>query len=329
MEQLITMIKTNLNENEETKSFSFPTYLFLFYVGENNFTLEKFFSLSEHFQVIKKELGNEIFDKYYQKFMIFKKINEGEFTELNEISYLDNLNLLDEDKNTPLIKAIKSEKELLIRKIMDLECNAGQINHLGETALMWLITLGFEDLSLILLEKYGNNLNLNQVDNTGDSALFLSIDRGFDKITDKLLDYDLDLTITDKENNSALIRLIGMKKFNLASKILEKSDKINLGLVNHKKDTALIWCCYHKQHKMALELLKHGIKCNLGNPDEHFRTALMYACQNNMINVALEILKYPEEANLKQIDIEGKTALYYAIENEMEIIVNDIKKYLF
>ncbi|XP_059168436.1 putative ankyrin repeat protein RF_0381 [Physella acuta] len=108
---------------------------------------------------------------------IIKVIQYNKYINLiNQIlDHHPDVNIVDNDCNTPLMLAVQNQSVEIITRILSCTHDVNNKNNLGKTALMLAVEKKSLENVKLLLSKY--NVNVNDVDNNGNSALMLAIKR--------------------------------------------------------------------------------------------------------------------------------------------------------
>ena len=171
--------------------------------------------------------------------------------------------------------------DLGLRILETGKANVGQINALGNTALLLACGRQNETLALEIL-KQGRKANLKQMNNSGYTALSYAIIKGLPKVVRMILELDPACASgLDKDHN-----------------------------------TPLIYASYHKQEAIGLMLLG----TNQARP-EHINkagaTALLLSCGQGLSALAKAIFMTGQSSPGVADPIYGRTALMLAIDRGM------------
>lgn len=221
-------------------------------------------------------------------------------------------------------------------KLLENTNNLNCVDEEKETYLMYLIKNKKEGDILNFLHIFPTELNINLINNYNESALFFAIKSNNPKIIEELLKYSgINVDIQDNIKYTPLMRLIkniqfsNIIKHKLVKKILRCTQNINLK--NIYNETALMIACKMNSALCIMAIISHP-QINLNLQDStHGDTALMLLIKNTNIEVAekiiliTKILEFPQEINLK--NIYGETALGLAKERYMENVVELLQKH--
>ncbi|MCV6606818.1 MAG: ankyrin repeat domain-containing protein [Campylobacterales bacterium] len=171
-----------------------------------------------------------------------------------------NLNVLDDDGNSPLHYSIINQNEDMVATLVENgKVNLNLQNKKGETALFIVTSLGNEDLVEYLLE---NKANPNLQTKNGKTPLLVALENKKRDLAEELYENKARSNVKDSENNTPLIFAIENRYFDLAEDFIEES--LNINVVRSKdKMTALGFAVKYQEEDLVEELLEKKANPNL------------------------------------------------------------------
>jgi ankyrin repeat protein len=234
-----------------------------------------------------------------------------------------NLNLTDSEGKTPLILAIKQERDAIALALLESgKIIPESINYLsssGETALLVAGSCSNQEKKIVLqskLKECGADINLGLVPHGHITPLIKLIDEKDEKfeslVVEALKDPNIDVNVgTSRGGDTLLMMAIRNNLPEIITAILEKSLSQNtLNRLNQAGETALTLAIKSNNHALIKKLLDLGADPNR-RQHQGCETNLMLAIGLGCTTTTL--LTSPKiDLNLKQAD--DKTALMLAIE---------------
>ena len=259
------------------------------------------------------------------KFLLLANVNPNEKNDEDEL---------------PLIIACKYPSEEIIINLLDRGARVNERAKYGITPLMSAAALGTGRIVNILLE-YGANPNLQ--DDGGRTALMHAVENLNYDTASVLLDLrKLDLTLTDKKDNTAFMYAVNGRDANMLVLFLQKG--VNIGDKDKGAQKLFIKSIKNKDFVTANLLLGYGLTLDKDNNDgvknlikavksddvesatlllraginpdvkDALRTpVLTYAVKKGNLKMAEALLSHRANPNIK--DVRGTVPLTYAINN--------------
>lgn len=235
--------------------------------------------------------------------MIAVKNNNYDIVQLL-INAGTNLDIQDENENTALIIALQNK----YTNIVPLLIEAGSdVNIEGDLAILFLVINNGLDIDLIrtIIEK---GADLNAQGDNGQTPIMLSLSKNLLDITLLLLEYTMDMSIRDEDNNTALLTAVLDKdiQVNIVSKLLNQSSDVNA--INTSKQTALHIASKRGRLDVVEVLLAAGAEKTVR--DNNGRTPLLLAALHGHRSIVSYLMTLNAEPNKK--DYAGNNALMLA-----------------
>lgn len=213
----------------------------------------------------------------------------------------ENVNITSEDKLFVLIAAddLEGIKELLQKESPGLNSLSAE----GETPLTLAASQGSKEIVLLLL----NNLaNRNQKNRRGSTPLLVALDKQRHQTAMTLLLWDADISITDAQNENALIKVSKQDNIELFRKILS-IDKHPEQAVDAEGNGILHWAIMNR-NKDILELVQN-FQLDIQQENEKGETPLSLALKSRNQGL-IEALIAPYQ--IEDIQYQGGSLLHYA-----------------
>ena len=149
-----------------------------------------------------------------------------------------NLNLANQEGDTPLTLAAKHNKSTSVEILLQHGADASHKNHAEMTAFLSAVQHGASESAAILL-KEGDEQQLHQQDAQGNNALHVLVDayinprmlsdrNKFTRTLALLVEHGLDINSTDAQGNSILHKVNKASKAELVNAILARGGNIDL-----------------------------------------------------------------------------------------------------
>ncbi len=196
----------------------------------------------------------------------------------------------------------------------NIELRIEQANSNGDTALIFSIFVLNEDLSIKLFNMFKERCNLCQLNKANESALSFAVRSKFYKLTNLILDSDIQdvgQNSLGERNLTPLISAIMNNKEDIALKILNRTNII-LEVENSNGETALYLAVKNKMSSLVLRLLELGAEFDYEYDGE---SPFMIACKNRMENVALKMYELKRDLYWFENDNFDKSSVYWICKN--------------
>jgi len=248
------------------------------------------------------------------------------------------------DEKTALINAIKSNELEIVKLLVDNRANINMKAN-GSTPLIQAIITSrgsrrVRDITTsksrmtrdITIVQYllDNGADVNYGDSSGNTAIMIAIKEKYFDIVDLLLDYKADISLTNDNQETALV-MFDFSFFGSIKDIIKKlkdmiskSIKIGMDINACDKDGMSILMKYANTSYSLTELLINN-KANVNAQDNSGQSVLMYALKsthkNRGIIPSIIQLLVDNGANIHHKTKEGKTALMLASYNHSYEVV--------
>ena len=295
---------------------------------ESIFELFKTYSLLTD-QSKKNSLMQQIMNKIYNT-QVETSLDEDGNTPLikaielkltNFAFALINLNNKDisnanKDGNTALIYSINNNLPYISLAIIATgKSNSEQVNKDGNTALIIACQKQLKDVALEII-KTGNS-KPDQVNNAFETALIVACTSDdFEDVAIAIIKTgNSNSEYVDNNGETALIYLCSNEVTDVTLELI-KTGKSNPEHINKDEETALLIACGNKLEDVAIALISTG-KSLPGHSDKNNTTPLIYACSHKLSDVAFKLLE-TEESKPEQVDNDKDTALINACSRGMQ-----------
>ena len=235
------------------------------------------------------------------------------------IDYLNKSEALDIDELNRLkvlCDAIESEDVALVKRLLEIGCNAKIMNEIKQTPLHLASEEGNFQIINLLLDF---NAESNAEDIFQETALHKALRNGHFSIVD-LLVTKAALPIESKIHKACIEGNV-----EVALTLLNKGIPVNVDEINQNK--TLIEAVISQNVTIVRELLKLNVDVNIQDKDG--QTPLHEAAGRGSITIIEELLKHSAKVNL--LDSYGESALYEAIWSQMyqiaELLIKHGAKY--
>jgi serine/threonine-protein phosphatase 6 regulatory ankyrin repeat subunit B len=205
-----------------------------------------------------------------------------------------NIDLPSNAGTTPLHEAIGQSNLSMVKTLINLGANVNKtdnngINSLGATIARDVPPSQIGDtISIIelLMQKYGNNNGAQNTQNiNGKTPFFLACGRKYKLLAKKLLSYSPNLTIVDKDGNTALHWAVHLQEISVVQSILDKNI-LSIDVRNNAGGTPILWAAYRNDKAMVEYLLNHNADLNILDKDG------MHPWHYTCLSGALEAAKF-------------------------------------
>ncbi len=168
-----------------------------------------------------------------------------------------NVNAVDgATKLTPLLLAIKENKENIAIKLIELGANVNALNQDDQSCLSLAILQKQERVALKLIEL---GADINKIDPTnGLAPLMTAINNDLSKVALKLIDQGALINYTDPDGSTPLILATRLRNHPIMLKLINEG--ANLNQANSQNETPLIIAINNNDKESCLLLLISGAK---------------------------------------------------------------------
>ena len=206
----------------------------------------------------------------------------------------------DERQNTLLIAAVRYNKFLVAKKLIEYGADVNAKNFRGETALMVSCSelSDNDDIINLLLD---NGAKVNDVSLTKDSALMLASINSKVLAVKILVERGADVNIRNREGETALSKACRTmaNNYDVVELLVDSGSDVNNR--DNYGCNPLIWASLwarDRKDKIIEKLLENGADVNYaGIPGKNENTALMCLCRNNNLDMVKKILEYGANPN--------------------------------
>ena len=228
------------------------------------------------------------------------------------------VNMKDNDENTPLHQAAKTDNVEAVSLLLKLGADINAVDKEGRTALHVAIGCSRPKAALKLME---GGAKLDVKDNKGQTPLHMAGYVGSAETIKVLLKHDADISAVDKEGYTALHVAIICSRPKAALKLIEGGAKLDVK--DDKGYTPLHEAASKDAEELVSGLLKHG--ANIDSVDKEGRTALHVAIGCSCPKAALKLIEGGAKLDVK--DANGYTPLHEAASKDAEELVSGLMKH--
>ena len=220
-----------------------------------------------------------------------------------------NLNVRNENGNTPLNLAVYNGRAASARLLIDAGADINIPDKYQQTALHMAACNGYNDIVDALIKR--PDMNLNVRNENGDTPLNVAADNGRAASARLLIDAGADINIPDKYQQTAL-HMAACNGYNDIVDALIKRPDMNLNVRNENGDTPLNVAADNGRAASARLLIDAGADINI--PDKYQQTALHMAACNGYNDIVDALIKRPD-VNLNVRNENDNTPLHLAVYN--------------
>jgi ankyrin repeat protein len=232
--------------------------------------------------MFKKEPTNTIF-----LHELLKKELDTEW--LNEALKKIDINYLDKDNNSFLMKCLKVHKKKAAVWLIESGIDLTVVNHDGESTFNLALKYGNKEIVSMILEKEPS-IDINKKDSDNRTILQNMVVQGKKEIAKVLIEKGIDINNTDNHGRNVIYDALSYGDESFIAYI-SKVDGLNLDIVDENGNNILLHSEVAKNDDIAKELLIAGANPITKNKqDESFliRTALRGEEADDLIDVMLE-----------------------------------------
>ncbi|MBF0206531.1 MAG: ankyrin repeat domain-containing protein [Oligoflexia bacterium] len=215
---------------------------------------------------------------------------------------IDVLNVVDNEKMTPLILAINYQQEKLADLLVSCGCDTNKSGPQGETPLMLAAANGL--LSVVKVLVY-SDAEINALDKEDRNALIYAIINQNQVEADFLIEQKININLSDTHGYTPLMYAVLFENSELIETLIKNGADINaIGLDNK---TAIHVAIEEKQRDTSKLLLKFG--ANKNHLDKNQRTPLIKAIALRQDDLVSELVT---DENVNKADINGNSPIIIA-----------------
>ena len=211
------------------------------------------------------------------------------------------LNELDEEGNTPLLRALKSKQQAVVKLLGGIRGVLLDVkDSQGNTSLLLAIKGSHAELANYLIKS---GARLNGTDSEGNGLLHVAIKAKQLGVARHLIDKGIKLEGTDGEGNTPLLMTVRGKYRKIAMHLVDKGAKLDV--TDKEGNTPLHLAVKGKQADVARYLVQHGANGDLKN--KKGKTAHQMAADSVMMQGVFDntstlkpFTQHDEQAKLKQ-----------------------------
>lgn len=231
-----------------------------------------------------------------------------------------NCEIIDDGKITPLMYACFENQIEVVEKMLKKKCLLKQKNFLNEDCLMISIVSKYENIALMLAEKY-DDLNITYNIHKTETPLFmLVINNNLKKLAKYFIESNkCDFKIFESLNTTPLIYCIAKQRFEIAEMLLTSQKDINCGFVDKISNTALIYSALENNERITKLILKNK-NCNPKIKNSYGYDFVHYLFVNKAENEIIYSIKLHEKL-FRNIYIE-------MLKQSNELELNELSKFL-
>ena len=303
--ELVDSKNYNLLPQDSIKSFALNS--------EENHKSNDALNLIKNFKIINSQNSNE--QNLQQFFIVASDLGVIEIVRycVNECNV--NIDSLDFDRNTALIKAAANGHFKVVEFLIEQGANKEVKGQSGATALIKASANGHYAVVKFLINQ---GVNKEIKDQSGATALIKASANGHYKVVKFLINQGVNKNIQDEEGFTALIFAVKNNHVPLVQYLISVKE-LNPDLQDSYKDTALMLAISEDKIKIVAHLLNiKTLDLNIKNEDGD--TALLLAVRNNKIDI-VKLLVQKENIDLNIKNEDGDTALLLAVRNNKIDIV--------
>ena len=163
------------------------------------------------------------------------------------------LNKIDDNGHSTLIKLVYDGNYALIKKSININTNLDFQNIMGETSLMMALSYNKMKISKLLI-NYGADVNIMKNFNNGDSALDIAIIHDNVDMVELLIEKKAFLDKPNEFGNTPLLTSIYNNQHQIAKLLIKNNANINLA--NHKGFDAYTLAILSNKKKISDYILK-------------------------------------------------------------------------
>jgi ankyrin repeat protein len=216
----------------------------------------------------------------------FKLIEALDYKGLEAYLKVENINVLNEHKQSLLDAAIASEFDDAFDLLIKNYINLNTLDDSGNTPLMYSILynkIGY----FKRLVREGANLNLTN--NKGESAIMIALNQRKMDMAHILLDSGVDLKVVDKNDENICFSIVRSHNLPLLKEIIAKNKNL-LFSINYTRRNLLHEACMVKDHNIALYLLNNGLLAN--SADNFGETPIFFAAREKDYDMIKLLISY-------------------------------------
>ena len=242
--------------------------------------------------------------------------NENDY---KKIYIMHSVNTYNEDGETPLTIAVKSNLQFDIAHLLTLDgIDVNEKNLNGETALMIAVRYNVDAIPILLQDPY---IDVNIVNEFQDTALILSV-----KHSPKAFDFlmqSADIDINKLSIGGLTVLMIACTyQLDIVEKLL-KYPHLDVNAVDKNMKSALLYAAYRNYN--ALVCLANDDRVNMDQLDIHGNNVFIYAIKSGKLENIVYLLKHPD-VNVNQKDNFGANAFVLAQnEDTIRILLKERK----
>lgn len=128
-------------------------------------------------------------------FLFFLGYGNEDITDLYLECSEKNVNMIDDNNNSPLIIASMHGYTNIVRKLLDLNADVNVTNYTGNNALHYAANIGFIDIIKLLVE---HGINVNESNNNGSIPIFHAAYSGYYNVFEYLMRNGSNMAHIDK-----------------------------------------------------------------------------------------------------------------------------------
>ncbi|XP_059139281.1 putative ankyrin repeat protein RF_0381 [Physella acuta] len=227
------------------------------------------------------------------------KVSEETSAKETVVKSYELINLKNKVGETVLHVACRNGHEIILRFLIQENCDLDATSCSGETALMLSIRSKKETIAKTLINC---KVQLNTRDVKGETALHIAVNNNLEDITLHLIDNGVDVNAKNKDGNTPIF-------FATRPKILKHliEGKTDLNIQNENGETALHRCIARNSEDVAINLIEAGIGVDIQT--NKGLTALMYA--SYLVRLTMVRLLVSRGADVNIRDLDGRNALMF------------------
>lgn len=203
-----------------------------------------------------------------------------------------NPNLKDDEGETPLIRAISCKNIKIIELLLQHGADTGLKNAYGETPLIYAIsTLDYDNITDIINLLVEKTIDLNEQDNDGDTALHLAVENELPRLIKSLMKKGANCFVKNNFQNTPIDIILSNHDYEILRMTLKYNNNLTDLRTFVKKNSQLI----KKNKKIAtlFGLGNVGLKCMMlaeaHNFDENSLVYRDYLCRDLLLGILTEV----------------------------------------
>ncbi|KAK4880295.1 hypothetical protein RN001_008441 [Aquatica leii] len=219
-----------------------------------------------------------------------------------------NIDAVNEDGNTPLMLALKSNNNMIVEALLERGANTGIVNKDGCSCIHYSL----RDTSTLSL--FINADNINQKNKSGLAPIMIALNDHYNECVTMLLEHGADPFVEDNDGNTCLHLAATYEEVDLFKTFLEKG--IDVNKLNKNGDNSLQVAIEHGKMKIAKIILDMG-----GDPNtvtQTGKTCLLKAIELDDKELTDYLIKCKVDINIQSNS--DQTPLSVALENGLTAV---------